>query len=83
MKRVSKKGQPLPAEEIARLADNGQDVSVYFTNTGEMIQPVQSIGVELSGDTVQELNEAARKLKLSRQTLIKRFIQRGLDSLHT
>jgi hypothetical protein len=30
------------AEEIARLADNGEDVSRFFTGSGRMMPPIQS-----------------------------------------
>lgn len=40
MKRPSKSKQPLSAESIARLADNGQDISSFFSNKGKMIQPL-------------------------------------------
>lgn len=66
-------------ESIARLADKGQDISAYFTNKGEMMPPLENLGVELNEEMIQELNEAARNLNVSRPALIKRFIRRGLD----
>jgi hypothetical protein len=77
MKRTSKTKRPVPAESIARLADNGQDVSAYFTNKGKMMPPLESVGIDQN--MLEELNEAAKKLNVSRQSLIKRFIRRGLD----
>lgn len=79
MKRTSKAKRPVPAESIARLADKGQDISGYFTNKGKMMPPLDSVGIDLNKDMVKELNEAAKKLNVSRQALIKRFIRRGLD----
>ena len=69
----------MSAESIARLADRGQDISAYFTNKGKMMPPLDSIGIDLTKDMLEELNEAARRLNISRQALIKRFIRRGLD----
>jgi hypothetical protein len=79
MKKTSKTKRSVSAESIARLADNGKDISSYFTNTGKMMPPLDNVGVDLNKDMIQELNEAAKKLNISRQTLIKRFIRRGLD----
>ena len=80
MKRTSKTKRPISAESIARLADKGQDISSYFTNKGKMMPPLDSVGIDLNKKMIDELNEAARRLNVSRQTLIKRFIRRGLDA---
>jgi hypothetical protein len=48
------------AESIARLAEEGQDVSDYFTNDGKMMPPLRS-ETDLREGTIQELNEAARE----------------------
>ena len=79
MKRTSKTKRPISAESIARLADKGQDISSYFTNTGKMMPPLDSVGIDLNKKMIEELNEAARRLNVSRQALIKRFIRRGLE----
>jgi hypothetical protein len=79
MKRTPKTKRSISAESIARLADKGQDVSVYFTNKGKMMMPLDSVGIELNKNLLDELNEAAKRLNVSKQTLIKRFIRRGLD----
>ena len=79
MKRTAKTKRPVSAESIARLADNGQDISVYFTNKGKMTTPLDGVGIELNKNLLDELNEAAKSLNVSRQTLIKKFIRRGLD----
>jgi hypothetical protein len=44
-----------------------------------MMPPLNGVGLGLNQDIIEELNEAAKKLKVSRQVLIKRFIRRGLD----
>jgi hypothetical protein len=79
MKKTSKSKRPVSAESIARSADNGKDVSLYFTNRGKMMPPLENLGLDLNQDMIEELNAAAKKLKLSRQALIKRFIRHGLD----
>ena len=82
MKKTSKTKRSVSAESIARLAENGKDVSPYFTNKGKMMPPLESLGLELNEEMIDELNTAARKLKLTRQALIKRFIRHGLDQHH-
>ncbi len=79
MKKASKTKRPVSAESIARLAENGQDVSSYFTNKGKMMPPLNSLDLKLDEEMSAELSEVARKLNVSRQALIKRFIRRGLD----
>ena len=44
-----------------------------------MMPPLDSGGIGLNQNMLKELSEAAKKLNVSRQTLIKRFIRRGLD----
>lgn len=56
------------AETIARLADEGQDISSYFTNDGKIMPPLESGEIDPSEDTNEKLNEAARE-------------NRGTDSL--
>ena len=78
MKRISKTKRTVSAESIARLADKGQEISAYFTNSGKMMPPL-NFGIDLNHNMLEELNEAAKRVNVSRQTLIKRFIRRGLD----
>lgn len=82
MKQTPKKRSRPSAESIARLADRGQDVSRYFTNRGKMIQPIQRINVDLTASMLQELDEAATELNVSRQAVIKTFIRQVLDQRH-
>jgi hypothetical protein len=39
MKNTHSSTKPIAAEQIAKLADKGQDVSRFFTGSGRMIQP--------------------------------------------
>lgn len=52
---------PVSAETIARLADEGQNISSYFTNEGKMMPPLEGGESDPGEDAVEELNEAARK----------------------
>ena len=79
MKKASKTKRPVSAESIAQLAESGKDISDYFTNRGKILPPLENVGVDLNQQTINELNEAAKKLKISRQALIELFIRNGLD----
>jgi len=79
MKKTRKPGKPVPAETIARLADRGKDVSRFFTGPGRMVQPIQRVNVDLTGDMLQELDRAAQALNISRQAVIKTLVRQGLD----
>jgi hypothetical protein len=49
------------AESIARLAEEGHDVSSYFTNDGKIMPPLERGEIDPNEDTIEELNEAARE----------------------
>jgi hypothetical protein len=76
MKRTRNVKRVPSAESIARLADQGKDVSRYFTNRGRMMPPIQRLKVDFTGDTLQELDRAASELNVSRQAVIKVFLTR-------
>ncbi len=67
------------AEAIARMADRGQDVSPFFTNRGKMMLPVQRVNVDFTALVLQELDQAAEELNVSRQAVIKTFVRQALD----
>jgi hypothetical protein len=81
MKKTRRKKAP-SAESIAQLADQGKDISRYFTNRGGMRQPIQRVNVDLTADMLQELDQAASALNVSRQAVIKVFIRQALDQHH-
>jgi hypothetical protein len=43
MKSTRRLGKTLSAEQIARIAERGNDVSYFFTNTGKMMAPIQGV----------------------------------------
>jgi hypothetical protein len=47
------------AEEIARLADEGKDVSRFFSNAGRMVNPIQRVNVDFT-PMLEELDHAAK-----------------------
>ena len=78
MKRTNKTRIP-SAEAIARMADRGEDVSRFFTNTGRMNQPIQRVNVDFTALMLKELDEAAEEMNVSRQAVIKSYVRQGLD----
>ena len=70
------------AESIARMADRGEDVSCFFTNHGKMMRPIQRVNVDFTASMLQELDQAAAELNVSRQAVIKAFVRQALDQHH-
>jgi hypothetical protein len=70
------------ADSIAKMADRGQDVSRFFTNRGKMMQPIQRVNVDFTASVLQELDQAAAELNVSRQAVIKAFVRQALDQHH-
>jgi len=79
MENTRRRRKPVPAEAIARLADEGRDVSRFFTNTGRMMGPIQRVNVDLASGILEELDKAAKELNISRQAAIKTLIRQALD----
>lgn len=79
MKKTRPKKKPVSAETVARLADNGKDVSGFFTNNGKMMKPIQRVNVDFTAAMLEELEAAARELNISRQAIIKTMLRQALD----
>ncbi len=83
--------KPVSAEEIARMADRGKDVSGFFQGParrmmpGEPIrphptsQPIQRVNVDLTASMLEDLDRAAQELNVSRQAVIKTLVRQALD----
>ena len=72
--------RPVEAEEIARMADRGEDISAHFTNQFTMVKPaVQRVNVDLTGPMLKELDREAETLNISRQAVIKSMLREVLD----
>jgi hypothetical protein len=78
MKTICKR-KPVGIETIARLAEQGTDVSRFFTNRGQMMGPIQRVNVDLAAGMLEELDRAAKELNISRQAVIKTLIRQALD----
>jgi hypothetical protein len=70
------------ADEIAELADSGKDISRFFTGKGKMLPPIQRVNVDFALPMLQELDETARQLNISRQAVIKSLLRHALDQQH-
>ena len=53
MENTRRRRKPVPAEAIARLADEGKDVSRFFTNAGRMMGPIQTVNVDLAAGMLE------------------------------
>jgi hypothetical protein len=67
------------ADEIAAMAERGEDISQYFTNAGVMKYPTQQVPVEFPPDMLQELEMLAGELHVSLQAVIKTYLRQALD----
>jgi hypothetical protein len=79
MQNTRRRRKPAAAEAIALLADEGRDVSRFFTNNGRMMGPIQRVNVDLASGMLEELDRAAKELNISRQAVIKTLIRQALD----
>ena len=79
MKSGRKKLKPVSAEAIARLAERGKDISRFFTNSGQMMEPIQRVNVDLTATMLNQLDGVAKELNISRQAVIKTLLRQGLD----
>jgi hypothetical protein len=79
MRSTRKAGKATSTEKIARLAERGEDVSRFFSNSGSMMGPIQRVNVDFTSPMLQELDSAAKELNISRQALIKTLIRQALD----
>jgi hypothetical protein len=78
-KKTRSRKKPLSAETIARQADNGKDVSRFFTNSGKMRKLIQRVNVDFTAIMLEELEAAAKELNISRQAVIKTMLRQALD----
>lgn len=79
MKKTRKSARPPSADAIARLAEQGKDVTHFFEGRGRMVQPIQRVNVDVTAAMLEELDKAARDLNVSRQAVIKTLVRQALD----
>ena len=79
MKQTLKSRKVVAAEEIARMAHQGKNVSHFFKGEGRMVQPIQRVNVDVTAGMLEELDRAAQELNVSRQAVIKTLVRQALD----
>jgi len=79
MKKTRKPAKAISADTIARLADDGKDISGFFRGEGRMARPIQRVNVDLTAAMLDELDAAAQELNVSRQAVIKTLVRQALD----
>jgi hypothetical protein len=80
MKKMSKKStRKLSADAIAEMADNGKNISKFFSNSGTMKSPIQRVNVDFTETMLEELDSIANELNISRQAVIKTYLRQALD----
>jgi len=79
MPKTLESPKPLSADQIAELADKGENVSRYFTRKGKMMPPIQRVNVDFTAPMLNELDDEARALNISRQAVIKTLLRHALD----
>jgi hypothetical protein len=67
------------ADEIVERASRGEDVSAYFTNKFTVVRPIHRVNVDLTQGMLQELDEQAARLNISRQAVIKTLLAGALN----
>ena len=82
MPKTLESPKPPTADEIAELADKGENISRFFTGKGKMMPPIQRVNVDFALPMLQELDERATHLNISRQAVIKTLLRLALDQQH-
>ena len=85
---MSKIAEKIPtSDEIAEMADRGEDISRFFTGDGKMKPPlnrdgIQSINVDFTPEMLYQLDNIGRELNISRQAVIKMYIRQAIDQYY-
>jgi len=79
MTAATEKAFSRPRKAIARLADQGKNISGFFKSQGRMVQPIQRVNVDLTATMPEELDRAAENLNVSRQAVIKALVRQTPD----
>ena len=79
MRTTRSSKRAVPAERIARMADEGKDISRFFSKSGKMMTPIQRVNVDFTAPMLAELDREAKELNVSRQAVIKTLLRQALD----
>ncbi len=69
----------ISADEIAEKAMRDEDISMHFSGKGKMMPGIQRVNVDFTRRMLDELDQTAGELNVSRQAVIKLFIRQSLD----
>ncbi len=75
------------ADEIADMADRGEDISKFFTGNGRMKTPLnkakmQWVNVDFTPEMLYELDNIVREVNISRQAVIKMYMRQAIDQYY-
>ncbi|WLE97566.1 MAG: hypothetical protein QTN59_01755 [Candidatus Electrothrix communis] len=75
------------ADELAEMADRGEDISKYFTGDGKMKPPLNKAGIECVNvdftlEMLHELDSIVKEVNISRQAVIKMYLRQALDQYY-
>jgi hypothetical protein len=79
MQKMTHRCKSISAEALARKAERGENVSRFFTGKGKMMPPIQRVNVDFTAPMLNELDDEARALNISRQAVIKSLLRQALD----
>jgi len=79
MKNTRSQNKVVSAETIAGMAERGKNVSRFFTKKGRMMGPIQRVNVDFTSQMLEELDQRAEELNVSRQAVIKTMLRQALD----
>lgn len=80
MKKASKKvKKKISADEIAEMAEQGKDISRFFSNSGAIKRSIQRVNVDFTVEMLKELDLIANELNIGRQAVIKTYLRQALD----
>ena len=75
------------ANEIAEMADRGEDISKFFTGDGKMKPPLNKarmkcVNIDFTPKMLHELDNIVREVNISRQAVIKMYIRQAIDQYY-
>jgi DNA-binding MltR family transcriptional regulator len=76
--RENKEGEYYDLVTLWKATKQEQQLYV-FTNSGHMMGPIQRVNVDFASPMLDELDNAAKELNISRQAVIKTLIRHALD----
>jgi len=79
MKNTRSQNKVVSAETIAGMAERGKNVSRFFAKKGRMMGPIQRVNVDFTSQMLEELDQRAEELNVSRQAVIKTMLRQALD----